>query len=173
MMGKTESAEGMKVVNLLNMKTMMCALTALTMMAAMAADGTVAIPNLPGGPGLVDGELAEDCWQKAYRTGPFCRINGDTITEPAEAFLFATADSLYIGVRCTVNDREKLEKEIVKAKSWINLDPVEIFIDPGDTGNYAHYGVNAAGLILKPTTAEGLRFGVQVHERDWTLARLS
>ncbi|HQO78932.1 MAG TPA: hypothetical protein PLG17_10530, partial [Thermodesulfobacteriota bacterium] len=40
-----------------------------------------------------------------------------------------------------------LRKEIAAAKSVFGNDVAEIFIDPGDTGNYIHIAVNAAGML--------------------------
>ena len=64
------------------------AAVAVTLVAFAALAETVEVPTLPP-PNIVDGDLADPCWAKAYRTPPFTSAKeGDKITEATCAYAF-------------------------------------------------------------------------------------
>jgi hypothetical protein len=132
-------------------KTMTSGALALAMVLTGQAFAyeTVMIPTLSP-PNIVDGDLSDPCWKKAYASAPFTAIKpGDKITEETRAYLFCTADTLYIGAKCSFTDyalREKIVND--KSKSGFAGDCIELFLDPGDTGNYAHIAINGDATLL-------------------------
>ena len=156
----------------------MDALKTLTLAGALAAGlaggafayETVRIPTLPA-PGIVDGDLADASWKKAYVTKPFTAIKpGGSVTEETVACLFCTADALYVGAKCSFADyalREKIVND--KSKSGFSGDCIELFVDPGDTGNYAHIAVNVAGNVTSTGTVAPIRCAVQLYKTHWMM----
>ena len=156
----------------------MDALKTLTLAGALAAGlaggalayETVKIPTLPA-PGIVDGDLADASWKKAYVTKPFTAIKpGGSVTEETVARLFCTADALYVGAKCSFADyalREKIVND--KSKSGFSGDCIELFVDPGDTGNYAHIAVNVAGNVTSTGTVAPIRCAVQLYKTHWMM----
>ena len=143
---------------------------ALIMAAAciMTAAEVITLPVLDA-PGLIDGELTEPCWEKAYKTGPFHLVSGKKITEKTEGFLFRDKEALYVAVRCHFDDYAAKEKLGKTAKGAFNGDNVEVFIDPGCTGKYAQFAVNIAGNVFFLGKQENITFGIQLHKNDWTM----
>ena len=131
---------------------------------------TVKIPTLPA-PGIVDGDLADASWKKAYATKPFTAIKpGGAVSEETVAYLFCTADTLYIGAKCSFADyalREKIVND--KSKSGFSGDCIEMFVDPGDTGNYAHIAVNVAGNVTSTGTVGPIKCSVQLYQTHWMM----
>lgn len=130
---------------------------------------TVVIPTLPP-PNIVDGDLADHCWAKAYRTPPFTSAKeGDKISETTCAYAFCGESALYVAYRCEFADIAAREKTVASSKGAFDGDCVETFIDAGDTGNYAHLAVNVAGDIKKAGFCGDAKATVQLHEKDWTV----
>ena len=133
---------------------------------------TVSFPNLGIVPSIIDGDLADECWKKAYSTGPFKSARaGMPVVEKTEAWFFLNGETLYVAAKMDFRDyalREKMLSAAKHARSGFSGDCIELFIDPGDTGNYAHIGVNVAGNISANGLAAPIRFAVQLHEHDWT-----
>jgi hypothetical protein len=139
-------------------------------LASFAAEAeTVVFPTLPP-PNIVDGDLADPCWAKAYRTPPFTSAKeGDEITEATCAYAFCGESALYVAYRCEFADIAPREKAVASSKGAFDCDCVETFIDAGDTGNYAHLAVNVAGDIYKAGFCGDAKATVQLHEKDWTV----
>lgn len=70
----------------------MMAFTAGAVRAAEVLELPVSEP-----PHLVDGELADSCWKKAYETPAFSLINGKEASETTKAYLFRDDKFLYVG----------------------------------------------------------------------------
>ena len=144
----------------------MMAFTAGAVRAAEVLELPVSEP-----PHLVDGELADPCWKKAYETPAFSLINGKEASETTKAYLFRDAKHLYVGVVCGFKPEyyAQEEKNTVEAKGPFDRDNIEIFLDPGMTGSYAHIGIGVNGSISVSGKAEGAEFkyGVQLHKTDW------
>ncbi len=137
--------------------------------AFAAAAETVSFPTLPP-PGLVDGDLADPCWAKAFRTPPFTSAKeGGEITEATCAYAFCGDSALYVAYRCEFADLAVRERTVASSKGAFDGDCVETFIDAGDTGNYAHLAVNVAGDIYKAGFCGDAKAAVQLHEKDWTV----
>ena len=151
------------------MRNLVSSALALLALTGVAVE-SVTLPELAA-PGLIDGELSESCWEEAYATGPFTAIKPDgKVTEATEARIFRDKENLFIGVKCAFRDYALREKIITSGeKGGYYGDCVEIFLDPGDTGNLAHIAINIAGNITPLGLAEPITYAVQVHERDWTL----
>jgi len=153
-------------------KTMTSGALALAMVLAGHAFAyeTVMIPTLSP-PNIVDGDLSDPCWKKAYASAPFTAIKpGDKITEETRAYLFCTADTLYIGAKCSFTDyalREKIVND--KSKSGFAGDCIELFLDPGDTGNYAHIAINVAGNVTSVGMVAPFRCSVQLYQTYWMM----
>lgn len=120
-------------------------------------------------PSLIDGNLSETCWKNALKTGPFRKLDGGTVREKTEGFLFADRENLYIGMKCYFSDYEAKSREIASAKNVFSIDRAEIFIDPGSSGNYQHIAVNAAGIQFFPGKQAEMQYGVQLNGDNWTL----
>jgi len=152
------------------MQKMVLGGVALMMACGALAYETVKIPTLTS-PNIVDGDLADPCWKKAYATKPFTAIKpGDNITEETVAYVFCTADTLYIGAKCSFADyalREKIVND--KSKSGFAGDCAEMFIDPGDTGNYAHIAVNVAGNVTSVGTVAPIKCCAQLYQSYWMM----
>ena len=139
-----------------------------TLVAPIAAAETVSFPTLPP-PGLVDGDLADPCWAKAFQTPPFSSAKeGAEITEATCAYAFCGKAALYVAYRCAFSNLAAREKIVAASKGAFNGDCAETFIDAGDTGNYAHLAVNVAGDIYKAGFCGDVKAAVQLHEKDWT-----
>ena len=155
------------------MKTVGLALLAtvsfFTLAAPIAAAAeTVSFPTLPP-PNIVDGDLADPCWAKAFKTPPFTAANeGAEITEATRAYAFCGESALYVAYRCEFADYKAREKVVADSKGAFDCDCVETFIDAGDTGNYAHFAVNVGGSIHKAGFCGEVKAAVQLNERDWT-----
>ncbi len=130
--------------------------------------GEIVLPELEA-PGLIDGNLAEAVWQKAWKTGPFHNLDGGALKEKTEGFLFVDKENLYIGIQCHFRDHEAKTKEIAAVGAPFAIDVAEIFLDPGCTGNYQHIAVNAAGILHFPGRLSDIRYGVQVYRTFWSL----
>ena len=131
---------------------------------------TVSIPTLPP-PNIVDGDLSDPCWEKAYRAEPFTAIKpGGAVTEGTVAYLFCTADKLYIGAKCSFADYS-LREQIVNdgSGSVFAGDCVEMFVDPGDTGNCAHMAVGVSGKVESFGTVAPIRCAVQLYRTHWMM----
>ena len=146
----------------------------VSLVAAMVAPivvvaETVSFPALPP-PNIVDGDLADPCWAKAFKTPPFTSAKGGgEITEATCAYAFCGESALYIAYRCEFADIAPREKAVSSSKGAFDCDCVETFIDAGDTGNYAHLAVNVAGDIYKAGFCGDAKATVQLHEKDWTV----
>ena len=76
------------------------------------ASDVITLPVLDA-PGIIDGDLNESCWEKAYKTGPFHLVSGKKITEKTEGFIFRDNEALYVAFRCHFDDyaaKEQLSK---------------------------------------------------------------
>lgn len=150
------------------MKNCLRAVCAATLMTgSVCGAAPIELPVLPA-PGLVDGELVDDCWAKALETEAFTRIDGKPASETTKAYLFRDAENFYIGVRCGFSDYAAEEKLAATGKTAFSGDCVEIFIDPGDSGNYCHIAVSVAGIEHFSGKAAPMKYGVQLHKNDWT-----
>ena len=151
---------------------LVCFVVAGLCLSAFAVE-TVALPRLPP-PAIVDGDLADSCWKEALATGPLTAAKqGLEIIEGTEAWLFHDGESLYVGARCSFRDYALREELMAKTKAPTGFygDCVEIFLDPGDTGNYAHIGINFMGAVTVGGvgTVKPVKCQVQMHGKDWTL----
>lgn len=143
----------------------------LSVLATFAAGAveTVTLPQLPP-PNIVDGDLADPSWTKAYRTSTFAAAKeGDRIAEPTCAWAYCTPSALYVAYKCEFRDLSAREKVVASAKSAFSGDCVETFVDAGDTGDYAHLAVNVGGLVYKSGFVGDVKSCVQLHDRDWTV----
>lgn len=139
-------------------------------LSCICAGGNImTIPTLPNGPALIDGELTDPCWKNAFKTGVFTEISGKIVTENTQAMFFTDGNNLYIGFICAFNDYTKKEKEMAESKGAFSNDCAEIFIDPGNTGNYIHIGINVSGKSSFIGVRDKIYYGVQVHRQNWTL----
>lgn len=130
---------------------------------------TVTLPTLPP-PQIVDGDLSDPSWEKAFKTPAFtAATEGATITEPTCAYAYMTADALYIAYKCEFNDYAAREKLVAESNNAFQGDCIEVFIDAGDTGNYAHFAVNVGGEVFKSGFCGDVKATVQLHEKNWTI----
>ena len=70
---------------------------------AMIASEVITLPELKA-PGIIDGDLSDPCWAKAYKTGPFHLVSGKKISEKTEGFLFRDKEAFYVAIRCYFDD---------------------------------------------------------------------
>ena len=138
------------------------------LICTMTAADVITLPVLEA-PGIIDGDLSDPCWSKAYKTGPFHLVSGKMITEKTEGFLFRDKEALYVAIRCYFDDYAAKEQLGKTAKGAFRGDNVEVFIDPGSTGKYAHFSVNLAGDVFFLGKQENIAFGIQLHKIDWTM----
>ena len=141
------------------------------LLSALAAQGaeSVAFPVLPP-PGIVDGDLADASWGKAYKTPPFTAAKeGGQITEATCAYAYCGDSALYVAYKCGFADLSARERIVATSKGAFSGDCVETFIDAGDTGNYAHLAVNVAGDVYKTGFCGDVKATVQLHKTDWTV----
>ena len=152
------------------MKQMMLAAAACVAVFACSAVETVTIPSLRA-PGLIDGDLSDASWGKAFATGEFKPVDPhDTLSEPAEGWMFCDGENLYVGAKMRFSDYAAHEKWLSATEERYGGDSVEVFIDPGDTGNYAQLGVTEAGNIMFSIGfCAPVSVGVQMHEGDWCM----
>ena len=150
-------------------------LTAILCVAALSAHGveTVSIPTLPA-PSLIDGELSDASWPKAFKTGAFVAADpGGKLTEQAEGYLFCDDENLYVGAKMHFDDyaaHEKWLSWVPGGKTRYGGDSIEVFVDPGDTGNYAQIGVpEADGTLFSIGFCAPVKVAVQLHNSDWTM----
>ena len=138
--------------------------------AAAVAVETASIPLLSA-PGLIDGELTEPSWKKAYESADFVPTDpAKSVTENARAYLFCDNENLYVGARMEFADYSAHEKWVSADAKPYGGESVEIFIDPGDTGAYAQFIVTeAGGLVFSSELCEAVEVAAQMHEKDWTL----
>ena len=73
------------------------------LICTMTAADVITLPVLEA-PGIIDGELSDPCWAKAYKTGPFHLVSGKMITEKTEGFIFRDKEALYVAIRCYFDD---------------------------------------------------------------------
>ena len=146
--------------------TIICFLVTAHLSVSGAAK-LVDIPVLPKGPGLIDGLLDEVCWNKALKTGNFKNLKpGKSVTEKTEAYIFADKNNLYIGFVGYFKDRRAKQKHINDdSRGSIWGDRMEIFIDPGNTGNYLQIalGINGKVFFLQPLLEE-LTYALQIFD---------
>lgn len=146
-----------------------CCLIGLTMAYAALGDPGLTLPVLPP-PTLVDGELTETPWAQALRSPAFVRLEiGQQPLDKTEAYVYRSEEKLYLGVRAEFGDAEAETKALAAAKNAYGGDSVEIFIDPGSSGNYCQLAFNAAGQTDFKGLASSIRYAVQLHRTDWTL----
>ena len=152
----------------MRMLTSIAAVAALTVAAAATAAEKVALPTLPP-PGIVDGDLSDPCWAKAFKTPSFTAAKpGGRLMEATCAYAFCGESALYVAYRCEFADYKAREKVVADSKGAFDCDCVETFIDAGDTGNYAHFVVNVGGSVHKDGFCGEVKATVQLNERDWT-----
>ena len=138
------------------------------LICTMTAADVITLPVLEA-PGIIDGELSDPCWAKAYKTGLFHLVSGEKITEKTEGFIFRDNEALYVAIRCYFDDYAAKEQLGKTSKRAFSGDNVEVFIDPGCTGKYAHFAVNLAGNVFFLGKQENIAFGIQLHKNDWTM----
>ena len=136
----------------------------------VSAVETVSIPGLPA-PGLIDGDLSDVSWGKAFATGAFKPADPhEVLSESAEGWIFCDSENLYVGAKMRFTDYAAHEKWLSATEKRYAGDSVEVFIDPGDTGNYAQLGVTEAGHVMFSTGfCAPVSVGVQMHEGDWCM----
>lgn len=128
----------------------------------------VALPTLPP-PDIVDGDLADPCWAKAFKTSAFRSAkSGEKLTEATYAYAFCGESALYVAYRCEFADPAAREKLVADSKNAFSGDCVETFVDAGDTGAYAHFAINVGGSVYKNGFCGNVNAAVQLHEKDWT-----
>ena len=150
-------------------KTILLAIACGAIFVGSAVE-TVSIPSLRA-PGLIDGDLSDASWGKAFATGAFkpADPNG-TLSESAEGWMFCDSENLYVGAKMRFADYAAHEKLLSATEERYSGDSVEVFIDPGDTGNYAQLGVTEAGYIMFSTGfCAPVSVGVQMHKDDWCM----
>lgn len=130
----------------------------------------VSIPTLPA-PGLIDGELTEPSWKKAYESADFVPTDpAKRVTENARAYLFCDRENLYVGARMEFADYSAHEKWVSADVKPYGGESVEIFVDPGDTGAYAQFIVTeAGGLVFSSGLCGAVDVAAQMHANNWTL----
>ncbi len=101
---------------------------------------------------VIDGKLDDACWRKArpVRLG-FLALQWHTPTAATEARVLADEKAVYLAVRCTEPDPQRIIAAGRKRDGnlW-DGDTVELFLDPGHKSlrlQYFHVIVNPAGLI--------------------------
>ena len=153
---------------------MRCMVVMLGIVAMSAhGAGTVSIPTLPA-PGLIDGELFDASWAKAFKTGDFVAADPNgKLTEQAEGYLFCDNENLYVGAKMRFDDyamHEKWLSWVPGGKTRFGGDSIEVFVDPGDTGSYAQIGVTeAGGVLFSVGFCAPVSVAVQLHDKDWTM----
>jgi hypothetical protein len=135
-----------------------------------SAVGTVSIPTLPA-PGLIDGDLSDASWGRAFATGAFKAADPNgVLTESTEGWIFCDSENLYVGAKMRFADYAAHEKLLSATTERYSGDSVEVFIDPGDTGNYVLFGVTETGSIMFSTGfCAPVAVGVQMHKGDWCM----
>lgn len=98
-------------------------------------------------PPVIDGRLADACWKAAPAADHFWRLNGTgRMDVSARGYVAYDAETLYIGVRCPLKDKEALNK--IKAlppdqNRMFGEDTVEMFLDPYPNHELLyHFAVN-------------------------------
>ena len=125
-------------------KTILLAIACGAIFVGSAVE-TVSIPSLPA-PGLIDGDLSDASWGKAFATGAFKSADPhEALTESTEGWIFCDSENLYVAAKMRFADYAAHEKLLSANEERYTGDSVEVFIDPGDTGSYAQLGVTEAG----------------------------
>lgn len=136
-------------------------------LAVSLCGADVKIPILEEKPSLIDGMLEEACWKNALRVTDFRNIREEKpLRERTEAMIFADRENLYVAFICHFNDRAAKEKEI-NSKAVFACDTAEIFVDPGDTGNYSHIGIAINGAYSYVNRQSPIKYAVQIFEDRW------
>jgi len=150
-------------------KTILLAIACGAIFVGSAVE-TVSIPSLHA-PGLIDGDLSDASWGKAFATGAFKSADPhEALTESTEGWIFCDSENLYVAAKMRFADYAAHEKLLSANEERYTGDSVEVFIDPGDTGSYAQLGVTEAGTIMFSTGfCAPVSVGVQMHNGDWCM----
>ncbi len=140
------------------------ALIAATSLAAMSELPSIKVPEMDKGPNLIDGLFAEKQWNDAAKIESFKSLNGkDKVKEQSKCYVLQDKDNLYIGFVCYFKDYQKTINAFQKNPDKVFAgDSVEIFIDPGRSGNYVQIGINPSGKVFFAGKKAEIRTGVQV-----------
>jgi len=144
--------------------SIICALTASSCLLATPEIPSIEVPVMDKGPNLIDGLFAEKQWNDAVKIESFKAINGkDKVKEQSKCYVLQDKNDLYIGFVCYFNDYQKTIKAFQKKPDNVFAgDSVEIFIDPGRTGNYVQIGINPSGKVFFAGRKAEIKTGVQV-----------
>ena len=140
------------------------ALIAATSLAAMSELPCIKVPVMTKGPNLIDGLFAEKQWNDAAKIDSFKCIDGKSgVKEQSKCLVLQDKDNLYIGFTCYFKDYQKASKAFQeKADNVFAGDSIEVFIDPGRTGNYVQIAVNPSGKVSFIGRKADIKAGVQV-----------
>ena len=101
---------------------------------------TITVPYLEQEPEL-DGNLNDEIWKKAAVADGFTLLQAKgKPTQPTEAYVFRTADALFVGFKCREENMNRLVAQMTTSDSDVWLDDVfELRLAPDVKGTEAKY----------------------------------
>lgn len=117
---------------------------------------------------IIDGTLNDECWTEGTKLRKLYGYTGKTKVEPTDIFMGYDQDNLFIAVRCTESEVDKIKTESTgrDAAGILGDDCVLVYFDPDTEDNKMHQIiVNATGTIMDQWV-EKTEAGFQRH-RDW------
>ena len=102
---------------------------------------------------LIDGDLAEEDWERAEKAGDFFRAQPDRGVRAqlkTEAMVLYDEETLYIGFRCFEPDMTRLRETLTRRDTRIwHDDAVEVVLDTYDDDRNGYvFGVNTLGTQM-------------------------
>jgi len=125
---------------------------------------SIKVPVMDKGPQLIDGLFADGQWEKAAKIEAFKSVDGNSeIKEQTECCILQDKDNLYVGLTCYFKDYQKTTSKFNEQPDNVFAgDSIEVFIDPGRTGNYVQIAINPSGKVSFIGRKADIKTGVQV-----------
>ena len=128
------------------------------------------IPLVPDASVKLDGTLTEPVWSDALKIDNFKLLHsGKTPAEKTELMLFATQETLYLGVRMFCADTTKLKALKKHRDEAVYFDDcLEIFVDDNlDAKTYRHLSCNPCGTVADYHYRFDQTLDHYMIDRDW------
>lgn len=161
---------------------MRCFLPLLLLATFAAAEDDLPVHVYPApratAPPVIDGKLAEPCWDEAPLASGFVWYNSlEPLAVQTSFGLTWDDDALYLGVRCDEPAIDKLTPLPAPpdAHQVFSTEAVEFFLDPAhDHALYYQWAANAAGSVYdsrltEPAFQSGATAVAQLGQQSWTL----
>ena len=150
----------------------------LSILACAGAAGAQNIAATPlAGEIVLDGKLDDAAWQKATVHGGFHRLmigaaQDATVSAATDFRVLASADAVYIGIRCQEPLMDKLvTRPIARDGAVWNSDSVEVFLDPtGKGAEYYQFMLSADNVQFDKYYIEGGNTSGEYYSALWESA---